>query len=89
MEALIDVASGSVETKIIKFANTFKGMIKTNTDGSLLADIARALGHLARASAAPNNDFVEFEVGENPEVCKLIFLPIECAVPHIARILEH
>ena len=89
MEALIDVASGSVETKIIKFANTFKGMIKTNTDGSLLADIARALGHLARAAAAPNNDFVEFEVGENPKVCKLIFLPIECAVPHIARILEH
>ena len=64
MEALINVASGGVETKIIKFANTFKGMIKTNTDGSLLADVARALGHLARASAAPNNDYVEFEVGQ-------------------------
>ncbi len=61
LDALIEASSCGGETKIIKLANSFKGLLSANTDADLLHDVARALGHLARVSPS-NNDFVEFEV---------------------------
>lgn len=62
MDALIEVSSSEVETKIIKFANTLRNMISVNTEAEVLEGSACALGHLARASVVSNSDFVDFEV---------------------------
>jgi len=67
MDLLIDEPSSQIEAKVIKFSNTLKHAITANSHGLLLVDIAKALGHLARTLAVPNNDFVDFEMNRGLE----------------------
>lgn len=51
----------------MKFANSLKNVITASQDDALLAAAAKALGHLARASPMPTNDFVDFELNRGLE----------------------
>lgn len=71
MEALLSVMSSNLESKAIKYANTFKHMLSSATEEVLLEEVARALGHLAGLpSSMQNNDYVEFELNRGIEVTK-------------------
>jgi hypothetical protein len=70
MESLLEIISSNLEAKAIKYANTFKHMLSSTTEEVLLAEVAKALGHLAaQATTMQNNDYVEFELNRGIEVC--------------------
>jgi len=53
--------------KAVKFANGLKNVITASHDDALLEAAAKALGHLAKASPMPTNDFVDFELNRGLE----------------------
>jgi hypothetical protein len=75
MESLLEIMSSNLEAKAIKYANTFKHMLSSTTEEVLLAEVAKALGHLAaQATTMQNNDYVEFELNRGIEVCVIVIV---------------
>ena len=68
MATLVGCESAGEETKVVKFANTFKHLLFEIQDEVLLSGVATSLGLLARKSVAlGNNDVVKFELNRGLE----------------------
>lgn len=67
LDQLIDASTNLAETKLIKFSNNLSDALRTNTNRDVLVSVAKALGHMARSSAVPNVDYVEFEINRGLE----------------------